>query len=343
MESMWTMAPILFLLFARYPGGPPQFVANQAVPFVGSTLPYPAGCDVVYDANMGQEEFTDAAASCIIRRPDGLVWDLLIVDDFEASRAGRITDAYLYLTIIHQGPRSPSDGVRICLWGSGETPTEEPTLVRDVPPSQIRFWSLGWFEGTGYEIQATGLSIPYFAGRNWISIQPHDLSPGAQTYFLLRNDQIPLRGHDSYVKDGPESQTPGYGFTDWRTAGSQGYDVADSFIRLETCDANDFTISLAGECGGQVEFSWENAPPDESLIGIYARTTGQFIIPQGFTCAGTTLGLGSQGIRKVFQINSGTGSGSLRGHLRAVACPGYFQAVIGGAGPCQVSNVISTP
>jgi len=322
---------------------PPHRVANQVTSSTCKTLQNPSGCDVVYDANGGSNAYTDDLACFEARRSDGLIWDLLVADDFTTNSAGVITDAYAFLYVSSSNGNAPRDGVRVYLWGAGEGPSDEPTGAWDVPPEQVQMRSLGWFEPVGFEMHVAGLTVPYSAGRNWISIQPRDLSVGARSYFLLRNENFPLHGADSYIKDGPNSETPGYGFTDWRTAGSQGFDVADSFIRLETCDSNEFAISLAGECGAQAQFSWENAPPDESLIGIYARTTGQFIIPQGFTCAGTALGLGSQGIRKVFQINTGTGSGSVSGRLRASACPGYFQAVIGGAGPCQTSNVISTP
>jgi len=339
---LWLSLSILNI--TAIPMSPPSAALHTAKTRLDDSIVGPAGCHVVYDANMSQEEHTDAVASCIIRRPDGLVWDLLIVDDFDASSAGTVTDVYLYLAIIHPGQRAPSDGVRISLWGNGEVPSEEPTQTWDIPPSQVRFWSLGWFGVDVYEIQATDLSIPYSAGKNWISIQPRDLLPGAQTYFLLRNDQLPLRGHDSYVKDGPESQTPGYGFTDWRTAGSQGYDVADSFIRLETCDGpGTLNISLAGQCGGAVTFSWENAPPNKTMNVIYARETGEFRLGHTHGCPTTLLGLGRQGLREVFRVETGAGSGSVHGRLRASACPGYFQAVIGGAGPCQVSNVIGTP
>ena len=308
----------------------------------------PAGCFVLFDANLGQgeiENISSAAPCCATLGDGGLIWDLLVADDFSSENSGHITDAFIYLYVSGL-TRTPQSGARIYLWGAGETPTEEPTQVWNIPSEQVRFWSLNWWEHHGYVMQVTGLNIPYEAGRNWITIQPRDLEPGADWYYAMRNERTPLQGSDSYVKDGPDAQRPGYGFTDWRSAGSTGlgFGVADSFIRLETCDGpGGLAISVDGECGGSSVFSWEGAPPDRLLHCLFARTRGDFVIPLHQLCGSTPLGLGRQGIREIFQVNSGSGSGSVSGHLRAAACPGYFQAVIGGVGPCQTSNVISTP
>jgi len=328
--------------------GPPRPTALSARVSLNEPPQSPTSCDTIYDGNLGQGErefYTDSLACFNVLRPDGFVWDLLVADDFIAGGPGHITDAFLYVSMTYPG-RFPTDGVRIHLWGRGDAPAEEQTGVWDVPPEQVRFWSLSWQEPIGYEIQATGLNIPYEAGRNWITIQPRDRSPGAKSYFVLRNNTQPLQGMDAFVKDGPESELPGYGFGEWRSAGSSGlgFAPADSYIRLETCDAaGAFTIAMQGDCGSTVDFSWQNAPAEEDLLCVYARETGAFTVPSGFGCYGTVLGLGSRGIRLAFQISTGSGSGAVNGNLRAAACPGYFQAVIGGAGPCQVSNVISTP
>ena len=308
----------------------------------------PAGCFVLYDANLGQgeiENISSAAPCCATLGDGGLIWDLLVADDFSSENPGHITDAFIYLYVSGL-TRTPQSGARIYLWGAGEMPTEEPTQVWDISPQQVRFWSLGWWEHHGYVMQVTGLNIPYDAGRNWITIQPRDLEPGADWYYAMRNERTPLQGSDSFIKDGPDAQRPGFGFTDWRSAGSTGYGfgVADSFIRLETCDGpGTLNISLDGQCGGMVTFSWENAPPNKTMNVIYARETGEFRLGHTHGCPSTLLGLGRRGIREAFRIETSTGTGSVQGRLRASACPGYFQAVIGGVGPCQVSNVISTP
>lgn len=328
--------------------GPPKPLAGSPTTVLSEPPQFPAGCDTVYDGNLGQgerESYTDALACFNVLRPDGLVWDLLVADDFVAVNPGHITDVFLYVNMTYPG-RFPTDGVRIFLWGQGDTPASEPTGVWDIPTEQVRLWSLSWREPIGYEIGVTGLNIPYDAGRNWFSVQPRDLSPGAKSYFLLRNNTQPLQGRDAYIKDGPESELPGYGFDEWRSAGDSGlgYAPADSYVRIETCDASGaFTIALQGECGSIVEFSWQNAPAHKDLLGVYARETGAFTVPSSFGCYGTVLGIGARGIRLAIQIDTGSGTGSVHGHLRAAACPGYFQAVIGGVGPCQVSNVISTP
>lgn len=311
----------------------------------GGTPQGPTQCTIIYDGELGQAErllVTNAVACYSARSPEGLIADLLAVDDFDANRSGWITDTYLYIAMLPPF-RSPVDGVRIYLWGGGASPNEKPTGAWDIPPHQIDFRSLGWWTGDGFEIRVRDLEIPFTAGRNWITIQPRDWSSSANTYHLLRNYNRPLQGDDAYVKDGPDAEVPVYGFTDWRTAESQGFQAADSFIRLEGC-FDPMIIAVEGECGGTAQFSWSNASPESTLTFLYAKQTGNVRIPPNLPCGGTQLGLGWQRLQVAFSVETGEGLGTVERFLPAAACPGHFQALIREpTGPCEVSNVVGTP
>jgi len=233
--------------------------------------------------------------------------------------------------------------VRVYLWGTGEVPTQDPTLVLEIPLNQIRLRYIRTLsEDIFLEIHVPNLDIPFEAGRNWITVQPRDERPGEGGYYwICRNADRPLQGTNSYIKDGPNGQG-GWGFTDGRSAGSQGLGAADSYARIEGC-FDPMTISVEGECGGLAQFAWAGAPPDATLTILYARQTGSVRLPPNLPCGGTQLGLGHRLLQVAFTVQTGEGSGMAERFLPAAACPGYFQAVIGGTGPCQVSNVVGTP
>lgn len=305
----------------------------------------PAQCTVVYDGDLGQAErghATNTVPCYSAQSPEGQIADLLAVDDFEVDRSGWITDTYLYIAMLPPY-RAPVDGVRIYLWGGEKRPSEKPTGAWDIPPERVEFRSLGWWTGDGYEIRVRDLEIPFSVGRNWITIQPRDGSSSAKSYHVLRNYNRPLQGDDAYVKDGPDAEVPVYGFADWRTAESQGFQAADSFIRLEGC-FDPMTIAVKGECGGTAQFSWSNASPESTLTFLYARQTGNVRIPPNLPCGGTQLGLGQHRLQVAFTVETGEGSGVVERFLPAPACPGYLQAILREpSGPCEISNVVETP
>ncbi len=229
------------------------------------------------------------------------------------------------------------------MWGGGEGPSEKPTGLWDIPPQQVEFRDLELWFGGAFEIRAHDVSIPFSEGRNWITIQPRDWSINAKSYHVLRNSARTLQGEDAYVKDGPDAEVPVYGFSDWRTAESQGFEPADSFIKIIGC-FDPMSISVEGECGGAAQFSWSNAPPESTLTFLYAKQTGSVRIPPNLPCGGTQLGLGQRRLQVAFSVETGEGSGMAERFVPAAACPGYFQALLRApTGPCEVSNVVETP
>lgn len=94
------------------------------------------------------------------------------------------------------------------------------------------------------------------------------------------------------------------------------------------------------ECpqGGAVRVGWANATPSARAILVFARTTGAVTIPNGRPCAGTVLGLGSQGLRVVLDRNSDKSGGLVINSIApAAACGGYLQLI--DITRCDVSDV----
>jgi len=52
-------------------------------------------------------------------------------------------------------------------------------------------------------------------------------------------------------------------------------------------------LAIGGSCPTDVHFSIDNVTPDGQVALLYARAQGSFVIPNGYPCAGTVLGLDS--------------------------------------------------
>ncbi len=103
----------------------------------------------------------------------------------------------------------------------------------------------------------------------------------------------------------------------------------------------DFTLTASGVCPGLVTVEWENATPNSTVALIFAKNTGNFVIPFG-PCQGTVLGLGSQSIRLVNTFPSGAnGSGTRSGQSQSGACHGFMQ--MHDLPNCRLTNVVQHP
>ncbi len=99
-----------------------------------------------------------------------------------------------------------------------------------------------------------------------------------------------------------------------------------------------FSIDYNGSCPGSVSVDASGATAGGSVALVFAANTGNYIIPGGFTCGGTQLGLGSAGIRLV-QVRTADGNGDVTfsGSAPVGACGGYVQAI--DVSTCETSNV----
>ncbi len=102
------------------------------------------------------------------------------------------------------------------------------------------------------------------------------------------------------------------------------------------------TISLEGQCPGQLTMRWDGATPDRPAGLCFAFNTGNYTLPG--TCQGTVLGLGSHQLQLVTSFRTGPeGSGSLAGPVPRRACGGYLQMIVVQGFPCPTSNVVQIP
>lgn len=97
------------------------------------------------------------------------------------------------------------------------------------------------------------------------------------------------------------------------------------------------SLSLSGSCPGRITIAWSGATPSRQMGIAFASQTGQFVVPGG-PCGGTQLGLGSQNLRLVNTVGTGSGSGQVNGQAGTAACNGYLQLVVVDGNPCATSN-----
>jgi len=111
------------------------------------------------------------------------------------------------------------------------------------------------------------------------------------------------------------------------------------------CPAPVITLQKVPDCssgpGGEIEVRWFQATPDQRarIALLYAKRTGNFIIPNGNPCSGTSLRLGQLGLQVAYVGSAGQfGAGRLRRTVPRTVCGGYFQLV--DVTRCATSNVV---
>ncbi len=105
--------------------------------------------------------------------------------------------------------------------------------------------------------------------------------------------------------------------------------------------AGDLELAYQGPCpnGGQSGITWNNAEPNGRVALVYARKTGQTIVPQNAPCAGIELGLGSQRLQVAFVEQSDSeGAGQRQFFTPQAACGGFLQLI--DLTSCRVSPVV---
>lgn len=101
-----------------------------------------------------------------------------------------------------------------------------------------------------------------------------------------------------------------------------------------------FVLSITGRCppGGPMLLSWAGAQPGAPVVILYAPQPGQIVIPRGYTCEGTTLGLSAERLMLVANgVSDASGGRTLAVIINPQACGGVLQAV--NLRTCAASNV----
>ncbi len=111
------------------------------------------------------------------------------------------------------------------------------------------------------------------------------------------------------------------------------------------CPAPVITLQKVPDCssgpGGELEVRWFQATPDQRarIALLYAKRTGNFIIPNGNPCSGTSLQLGQLGLQVAYVGSAGQfGAGRLKRTVPRTVCGGYLQLV--DITRCATSNVV---
>lgn len=90
------------------------------------------------------------------------------------------------------------------------------------------------------------------------------------------------------------------------------------------------TLAVSAQCpgGGGIIVEWGGASPNGQVGLLFARSTGNFIIPNNRPCAGTVLGLSSNQLQIAFTGGAGQGgSRMIQGNIGPGACGGFLQLV----------------
>lgn len=94
-----------------------------------------------------------------------------------------------------------------------------------------------------------------------------------------------------------------------------------------------------GTCPGSMSYQVTGATPGGQVGLIFSASTGSFVIPGSFACAGTTLGLGSSGIQLVANTAAdGSGTANFRGNAPQSACNRFLQGI--DVTTCGTTNVV---
>ncbi len=175
-----------------------------------------------------------------------------------------------------------------------------------------------------------------------VQFQCTAVGPGSLT-FQWRRDGVPLTDGGSISG----SETPTLTIQPVTLADAAGYDV----VVENDCGqvtSNRATLAVQqqppllivdGTCpgGGPIRVSWTNATPRGQIALVFAINTGHFVIPSGYACTGTELGLGTNQIQIAYQGSAGSnGSKELNSSAGPNACGGYLQLL--DVSTCQGSN-----
>ncbi|MCC6907457.1 MAG: hypothetical protein IT430_05905 [Phycisphaerales bacterium] len=111
------------------------------------------------------------------------------------------------------------------------------------------------------------------------------------------------------------------------------------------CPPPVLTLQKVPDCfsgpGGEIEVRWFQATPDQRarIAILYAKRTGNFVIPNGNPCSGTALELGQLGLQVAHTGSAGQfGAGRIKRTVPRSVCGGYLQLV--DIARCATSNVV---
>ncbi len=114
----------------------------------------------------------------------------------------------------------------------------------------------------------------------------------------------------------------------------QGHVISGAIVPLNPA----MNLEVSGTCPSNVQIFINNVTPSGQIALLYANAQGTFVIPDGFPCAGTALGLSSATLGALIIADS-NGEISLNTTVPPAACSNiYIQAL--DLTNCETSNVV---
>lgn len=134
--------------------------------------------------------------------------------------------------------------------------------------------------------------------------------------------------------------------TAWVNDGTTDYyqavGVSSSFNGLDVAHTGSMgggpTLTISGTCPGPVTLTASNVTGGGNVAFLYAFGTGNFVIPGGFTCAGTQLGLNNSVQLGGTSTADGSGVATFSANAPAQACGRVFLQAID-ITTCTTTNV----
>lgn len=123
----------------------------------------------------------------------------------------------------------------------------------------------------------------------------------------------------------------------WDTADAAAL-AANTAVWLASGGSTGPTLTYTGPCPGPSSAAISGATSNSTVALLIANTTGSVVIPGGFTCAGTTLGLGASGLQLLQTgVSDANGDLTFAGPVPANFCGRFLQSV--DVATCATSNV----
>ncbi len=113
----------------------------------------------------------------------------------------------------------------------------------------------------------------------------------------------------------------------------------DSYIFDLNCNGTTPSLRTLGNCPGRMGFEVTNATPNKQVAYLYAFGQGSIKVPNGYPCAGTTLGLNATAKLATIQRADADGTATFFAKVPALACGlVYLQAL--DTSNCTKTNVV---
>lgn len=173
-----------------------------------------------------------------------------------------------------------------------------------------------------------------------------------QALYGREQDSYDAFAVDLALGDGPSADMAVVGALATQCPGGSQFDSVGAVYIFDldpgnggNCPAPVITLQKVPDCssgpGGEIEVRWFQATPDQRarIALLYAKRTGNFVIPNGNPCSGTALELGQLGLQVAHTGSAGQfGAGRIKRTVPRSVCGGYLQLV--DITRCATSNIV---